>query len=121
MFGLVGLAATSARLSPDVDLSIAIAAALVMMALVERFLELLTSMDTDGTVEIDLAVGQPATVYLGIPPNNQGQGKVTMSLQERSMEFSAVTFQDTPLATGQKVIVVNVLDPSVMVVVPETK
>ncbi|HEX4125327.1 MAG TPA: hypothetical protein VHY37_11420 [Tepidisphaeraceae bacterium] len=120
VFGLAGLAASSAKLSPAADLSIAIASALVMMALVERFFDLLTSMDTDGTVEIGQAVGRPATVYLGIPPNNQGQGKITMSLQERSMEFSAVTFQDTPLAAGQKVVVVNVLDPSVMVVVPES-
>jgi hypothetical protein len=121
VFGLVGLAATSAKMRQGATLSIAIAAALVMMALIGGVLDLMTRMANDGTIEIQQAVGKPATVYLGIPARNEGQGKITISLQERHMEFPAITYGESPLATGQKVIVVNVLDPSVMVVVSDAK
>jgi hypothetical protein len=121
VLGLVGLAATSARMSGRSSLSLSIAAALVMMALIGGVLDLMTRMENDGTIEIQQAVGKPATVYLGIPARNEGQGKITISLQERQMEFAAITFGESPLTTGQKVVVVNVLDPSVMVVVPEAK
>ena len=109
------------KMSSAAAVSIAIAAALVMMALVEGVFDLMMRMENDGTIEIQRAVGKPAIVYLRIPARNQGQGKITISLQERLMEFAAVTFDEAPLATGQKVVVVNVLDPSVMVVVSDVK
>jgi hypothetical protein len=121
VMGLTGLAATSAQLSANSALAIAVAAALVMMALVEGALELMTRMENDGTIDIQQALGKPAIVYLSIPAANQGQGKVTVSLQERSMEFAAITFGDSSLATGENVIVVNILEPSVMVVVAGEK
>jgi hypothetical protein len=119
VLGLVGLAATAAKMPARAAIAIAIAAALVMMAAIERIFDLMTHMENDGTIEVQQAVGKPATVYLGIPARNEGQGKVTISLQERLMEFPAITFGESPLVTGQKVVVVNVLDPSVMVVVSD--
>lgn len=117
VLGLAGLAASAARLPSSASLAIACAAALLMMALVAAVLRFMVSMDQDGTVQLDQAVGQIGTVYLTIPPAVQGHGKVTLTLQQRLMEFAAVTQQDTPLPTGRKVIVIAVRKPAVMEVV----
>jgi hypothetical protein len=119
VLGLAGLAATSAKLPGYVALAIGIGAALVMMALIDGAFGLMENMDNDGTVDIQQAVGKIATVYLSIPAKSEGLGKITMNLQQRLMEFSATTFKDKPLATGQRVVVVAVLGSSVMLVVAE--
>ena len=116
VFGLAGRAAMAAKLPPHSALLIGVVAALFMMALIEALFEFMARMDSDCTVDIQQAVGQCGTVYLGIPPRNQGQGKITINLQQRLMEFPAVTYEDSPLTAAQKVIVLSVLDPSVMVV-----
>ena len=117
VLGFAGLAASSAQLSLAVTLVISIAAALAMMLLVGILLRFMTTMDTDNTVQIDQAVGQIGTVYLSIPPAGEGQGKITVTLQHRMMEFPAFTHQAAPLSTGDRVIVVAVKEPSVMEVV----
>jgi len=118
VFGLVGLAATAAKFSAWAAPAIAFAAALVMMALVDAMFSVMANMDSDGTIDLQQAVGKAATVYLGIPGKNEGQGKITMTLQQRTMEFPAVTFKDAPLEAGRNVQVVAVVDGSVMLVVP---
>jgi hypothetical protein len=77
---------------------------------------MMTGLEKDGTFDLQQAVGKLATVYLSVPEKGRGQGKITVSVQQRFMEFPAVTFKDDPLATGRKVAIVAVLDPGVMVV-----
>ncbi len=121
VFGLSGLAAVAAGLATALVLSIGIGSAFVMMLGVAAIFNLMLNMDEDGTLRLEDAVGATGTVYLSIPANNGGQGKVMVTLQERSMEFAAVTRAEKALATGEKIIVVNVLKPSVMEVVPAEK
>jgi hypothetical protein len=116
-FGLVGLAASAAKRPGSVALELGIAAAIVMMAWVSGMFSMMTGLEKDGTVDLQQAIGKLATVYLSIPEQGQGQGKITISLQQRSMEFPAVTCQDNLLTTGQKVVVVAVLDAATMLVV----
>ncbi|HET6250663.1 MAG TPA: hypothetical protein VFE47_23445 [Tepidisphaeraceae bacterium] len=118
VFGLVGLAANAAKRPGPVALKLGIAAAVVMMASVSGILSMMTGLERDGTVDLQQAIGQLATVYLSIPEKNQGRGKITVTLQQRTMEFLAVTFQDNLLSTGQKVMIVGVLDAATMLVVP---
>ena len=51
------------------------------------------------------AVGLPATVYVPIPGKRAGVGKVTFRLQDRIVEYQAVTEGADRLATGEKVVV----------------
>lgn len=121
VFGLVGLAANAAKEPAYFCLKLGIAAALVMMALISDILTLMVRMEKDGTADLQQAVGKSATIYLSVPPKNEGQGKVTVSLQQQLMEFPAVTFQDDPLLAGQKVVIVSVLGTSTMLVVSADK
>ena len=52
---------------------------------------------------------------------NGGRGKVTMNLQQRTMEFPAITHGPDALAAGRRVIIVDYQDPDLMEVVAEDK
>ncbi|HUO10940.1 MAG TPA: hypothetical protein VM008_21750 [Phycisphaerae bacterium] len=121
VFGMSGLAATAAGVSDVVVLVIGLVSAFVMMLVVASVFSMMLSMEYDATVHVEDAVGALGTVYLSIPPHHDGQGKVTIKLQQRLMEFAAVTPQETPLATGEQVIVVKVGPSSVMEVVSAEK
>lgn len=110
IFGLSGIAAERSALSPLVAVAIAIGGGLAAMFLVGSLLGFLSSLKADGTVRIEQALHQPATVYLTIPARNAGQGKVTVTVQERTMEYLAVTSEDS-LPTGSKVLVVDIVSP----------
>ena len=56
------------------------------------------------------AVGQTGTVYLRVPGKGAGPGKVTLNLQNRTVELEAFTAADE-LPTGTPIRVVAVLGP----------
>jgi hypothetical protein len=55
-------------------------------------------------------VGLPATVYIPIPAGSKGAGKVQLSMQNRIVEYQAVTDDAEPLKTGDKVEVIGVMN-----------
>ena len=62
----------------------------------------------DGTLRIRQAIGQEGTVYVPIPADKANAGKVQLKVQNRLVEFEAVTAAGQRLATGTKVRVVGV-------------
>lgn len=111
-FGLGGLGATSADLSFVPSLLVAFGAGAVAMIIVAWLMNLLYSLGAEGTVHIEKTVDQAATVYLGIPPNRQGTGKVTVKVQNRTMEYLAVTSGHQELPSGSQVRIVRVVSPN---------
>jgi hypothetical protein len=63
-----------------------------------------------GNENVRNAIGLPATVYVPVPGKRAGAGKVTFKLQNRLVEYQAVTEYDDRLATGEKVIIVGVVN-----------
>ena len=117
-FGLAGLAATvNFNQEPPLSLAIALAAAVGALFGVAYLMRSLHRLKADGTVRIERAVGQNGTVYLTIPAQKAGVGKVTLSLQNRTVEYQAVT-PHQQLATGSKIVVTAVLGPDTVEVVP---
>lgn len=116
-FGLAGLAGSSAELPPELALVIALAAGAAAMYGVHWLMQSLYKLRADGTVRIQRAIGQAATVYLRIPPKKSGVGKVQLNLQNRTMEYEAMTSHDL-LPVGAKVVVVDVLGPDTVEVEP---
>ena len=90
-FGLAGLAAQAAECTTFNTLLIAVAAGVGAMYAVYAMLRAMRSLRAEGTVRIQRAVGQQATVYLHIPAQQQGVGKVQINLQNRTMEYLATT------------------------------
>jgi hypothetical protein len=121
-FGLAGLAAQSAELSPIVVLAVALAAALAAMYGVYWMMQLLYHLHSEGTVRIERAVGTAGSVYLRVPAARAGVGKVLLNLQNRTMEYAAMT-AGPELRTGTPVVVVAVIGPGTLDVqaAPETE
>ena len=88
------------------------------MFLVAWMMRALHRLKAEGTVRIDRAVGATGTVYLTVPANRSGAGKVTLVVQERTMEYQAVTSEHSELPTGTKVVAVAVLGPGTIEVAP---
>jgi len=78
-------------------------------------------LKADGTVRIERAVGANGTVYVTIPGEKAGVGKVTLSLQDRTVEYQAVTPHQQPLPTGAKIVVTAVIGPDTVEVTPATE
>jgi hypothetical protein len=107
-FGLSGLASLSAGLAIGSTLAIAIASGFGAMLLVHAVMRMFFKLTEDGTVRISRAVGLEAKVYIPIPADDTGRGKVQLRLQERLLEYPAVTRGRRALTTGARVRVVAV-------------
>jgi membrane protein implicated in regulation of membrane protease activity len=66
-------------------------------------------LTADGTVRIQRAIGEQATVYVPIAARQKRAGKVHLKLQDRLVEYEAVTSADEPLPTGARVRVVGLI------------
>jgi hypothetical protein len=90
-------------------------AAMFATAMITRWM---LTLEDDGSVSIHGAVGSTGTVYLSIPGERKGAGKVLLTLQNRTVEYQAVTPQ-AALPTGASVLVVDVVGPDTVEVVPD--
>jgi hypothetical protein len=109
-FGLTGMATGHWELEPAPRVALAVAAGLAALFFVAWIMGLLAKLNLDGTLRIERAVGSRGTVYLSIPGNKAGVGKVHVSLYNRMVEYKAVTAQEA-LPTGAKVVVVSIIGP----------
>lgn len=116
-FGLTGLAAGEWGLGSLLALPVAIAAAIVAALVVALAMRAMQRMESDGTVRVERAVGQPGTVYLSIPGGPAAPGKIHLVLQGRTVEMKAVSRD--PLPTGAPVVVVDVVAPDTLEVAPQ--
>lgn len=112
-FGLAGLAAQEAGASGLIALVAAVASGLAAMFAVYWIMRTLYRLQADGGVRIERSVGRHGDVYLRIPGNRSGVGKIQLNLQNRTMEYSAVT-AGAEIPTGAKIVVVGVVNPTTL-------
>lgn len=117
IFGLTGLSLEDTDLARFHRLSLAVLAGFVAMVIVAWMMRALHRLTSSGTVVLSDALGRRASVYLRIPAAGEGRGKVTVELQERSVELSAVSDGEA-IATGQIVKIVEVLPNETVRVTP---
>lgn len=117
IFGLTGLSLEEAGYSGFNRMALALLAGIVAMVVVGYLMRALHHLSSSGTLVIGNAIGHQAQVYLRIPPKGEGQGKVTIELQGRSVELAAVT-DGEGIASGQVVQVVEVIANELLKVVP---
>lgn len=105
---------------PSVPLLL-IVSALIGMALVAIVMYLfkwLSSMQQSGNINLyKAAVGCLGSVYIPIPGERKGEGKVQISINQSVREYKAVTDSDT-LKTGAQIRVVEVIGPDTVLVEP---
>ena len=107
-----GANATDTDLSTDGEVSAgshsgcAMAAALIGME----------KMQGDGNLDPKNAIGKIGTVYLTVPPERSGKGKVNILIQERYAEYEAITNGSTALPTASEIKVVGYDGANVLIV-----
>jgi membrane protein implicated in regulation of membrane protease activity len=107
-FGATGKAALGANYAPSTAFILAAIVGLFAMYGMYQLMRLITGLDSSGNERIDNAVGSKATVYIRVPATRGGVGKVQLSMQNRIVEYQAVTDDAEPLRTGEIVQVVAV-------------
>ena len=67
------------------------------------------------------ALDEIGTVYMRIPANKQGAGKIQIKLQGSIKEIEAITTETEMITTGTSIRVVDIIDDKIMVVEPVDK
>ena len=85
---------------------------------IAAFMKITEKLQGNGNLQVENTVGKTAEVYLTIPANRGGNGKVNVYVQERYAEMEAVTDSDTPIKTGEKVKITGTLNEGTVLVEP---
>lgn len=95
-------------------ISFLVGAALVTMVM--YMFKWLSGMQQSGNIDVyKSAVGCNGTVYLTIPGERSGEGKVQITINNAVREYTALTDSDT-LKTGTPIKVTEVINPSTLLV-----
>ena len=85
------------------------------MVLIAWLMRSMLKLQSSGNLEPKNAVGKAGVVYITIPGERSGSGKVNLLVQERFAEMDAVT-DGEPIPTGREVIVVGVTTLGTLIV-----
>ena len=73
-------------------------------------------LENDGNVDYKNGIGKTAVIYLKIPANRKGSGKINATIQEKYLEINAVTDDEQDILVGSQVKIVDVLNETTVVV-----
>lgn len=71
-------------------------------------------LESTGNLDYRNAIGKDANVYIRIPKNRLGKGKVTLNMQERFVEVDAITEDTEDLMPKMSVVVSEVVDETTL-------
>ncbi|TWT99331.1 hypothetical protein Pla108_02680 [Botrimarina colliarenosi] len=117
-FGLVGGAINSTGAPKGVSLAVAALAGYGAMYAVYWTFKQIFRLETSGNEDVYNAIGETAEVYVPIAESSRQAGKVHLTLQGRTVEYQALTDAGHPLATGSKVLVMEVVSSDTVKVMP---
>ena len=113
MFGIVGLACTrQAQWSGTIAIIVAFGAGMIMMILVARIFLAMYKLESSGNIDIKNAIGVSGVVYLRVPAD--GSGQVTITIQRRTRTYDARSANASEIPSGERIVVVDVLDGNIL-------
>ena len=118
--GWLGVGLLETALPDWAAILIAVAAGVVTLIGIAFLMRGIYKLQSSGNIDISNAIGKVAQVYIPIPAAGAGSGKVTITLQEKFCEYTAITAAAEALKTGSYVRVVSVSDGGVLLVEPLT-
>ena len=117
-FGWTAVLLNGSIKSTGLLLLIAILIGIIFVALVMWLFKWLYSMQQTGNINVyKSAVGCTGTVYLPIPAERGGEGKVQITINNAVREYNALT-EGEALTTGTPIKVTEVVNPSTLLVEP---
>ena len=118
IFGWLGIVLMDGGMSNAFAIALAFAAGVAAMFGMAYFFKSALKLQSTGNIDLRNSLGKTATVYIPIPPNRTGKGKVTLTVQDRFVEVEAVTDSDLPLKTGVEVMGISISNQNVLCVAP---
>lgn len=109
-FGLMGLYGHSQEWPAGRTIGSSLGVGAAMMVLVAWVMSLQSKLYSQGNLDPSKAVGMTARVYLRIPGESAGMGKITVVLQGRSQEYAAST-EGPEIPTGASVRILRMTTP----------
>lgn len=116
VFGWSGIGFLHAGLSVLLTIFLSIVCGLIMMAIMASLFYFMSKMVESGTLKMKNAVGRLGEVYLTIPPNRKGMGKVQLNVQGSLRTLDAITDEPEPLKTSSIIQVIDVIDEQILLV-----
>jgi hypothetical protein len=116
IFGWAGIACLRNGLSPALSVIIAIVSGLIMMTIMAAIFYYANKLTETGSLNMNNALNGEGEVYLTIPKNKEGYGKIQIKVQGALRELEAVTTDPEDCKTGTIVKVVKVSSNNILTV-----
>ena len=116
--GWAGIAALRLGAGQLASVLVALAFGIAALYIVALFFKFIPRIQHNGTMRLSNAVGSIGEVYITVPANNSGSGKINVILQGQLSELTAVTNADRPLKYGEKVKVTGTIGENTLIVEP---
>lgn len=115
VFGWSGIICLGSGLHIALSIVISLVLGLAALLGVAKIIQLSGRLAQNGNFNIKNAIGEIGKVYIPIPEEQKGTGKITISVGERFLEFDAVT-EGEALSSNTSVRVTDVFSENVLVV-----
>ena len=112
----VGFLLSRSGLHETIATICAFVSGIITLIFIAKIMQILMNLQEDGTTNVKNALGQIGQVYIRIPGEEKGMGKVNVTVQEKLCEFDAVTEKNETIKTGEMVYVTDIRIGNVLVV-----
>jgi len=116
MFGWSGLGFISTGMGPVLVIALSFLCGLAMMLAMAWLFYLMSKLTESGNMKMKNALGHTGNVYLEIPAQRKGTGKVQVTFQGALQILDAMTDEETAIPTSALVQVVDVIDNQILLV-----
>ena len=116
VFGWSGIGFVNAGLAAWLVILLAFICGLLMMVLMASLFYFMSKLAESGTLEMKNAVGKLGEVYLVIPGNRGGMGKVQLNVQGSLRTLDAITDDAENISTSSIIEVLDVIDDQILLV-----
>ena len=116
ILGWVGVVCVNGGLDIGVSVLISVTSGFAAMLIVALLLKWLFALQADGTENIRDAMGVSGTVYLRVPAQRKGQGKINAIIRGKLSEKNAVTDEQTDINYGEEVTVIGISGEDTLIV-----
>lgn len=116
VFGWSGIGFINAGLAAWLVILLALICGFLMMLLMATLFYLMSKLAENGTLKMKNAVGKLGEVYLVIPANRSGMGKVQLNVQGSLRTLDAITDDFEKIPTSSIIQVLDVIDEQILLV-----
>jgi hypothetical protein len=121
VFGWSGIGFINAGLASWLVILLAFICGFLMMVLMATLFYLMSKLAESGTLKMKNAVGKLGEVYLVIPANRGGMGKVQLNVQGSLRTLDAITDDLEKIPTSSIIEVLDVIDDQILLVKKQGK